>query len=236
MEMETAAEFFRAVLAGDAARVDALLERDPQLVYDRSPGGSTALHLATHDGHRGLVAVLLARGADVDAHAFSGLALTPLLVAVTMDRLEVAGLLLDHGADPERTGAAERRPLHLAALRGRVDLVRVLLAHGADVGAIDRAGNTSVAVALQGGHAEVEALLRAASGRAGQGNPPDTTLAEWPSAPVHRSATPGHARVCAGRPRTARHGLSRLAACPVIASPRPRRQAPIRARPAPVVS
>jgi ankyrin repeat protein len=160
--MDASAQFFRDVLAGDAAQVATLLEREPHLVHARSPDGLTALHLAVRDGYRDVVATLLARGADVNAPAFRRLARFPLVVAVLMNRVEIAGLLLDFGADIEIPDAMGRRPLHLAALDGRSDMVRVLLAHGADVNAVDNTLSTPLALAREWGHAEVAALLQGA--------------------------------------------------------------------------
>jgi ankyrin repeat protein len=161
-QIDTRTRFFRAVLVGDAAQVGALLEREPWLAHERSPGGSTALHLAAHAGHREVVALLLAHGADVDARALARMARTPLQVAVSMNRIEIARLLLDHGADADLSDLLGWRALHLAALRGQADLVRLLLAHGADADAVDGAVSTPLALARLRGHAEVVALLEAA--------------------------------------------------------------------------
>lgn len=168
---DSRAQFFRAVLAGDAAHVGALLEREPHLVHERSPGGSTALHLAAHNGYRAMVAILLAHGADVDARSRSHPARTPLQVAVSMHRLEIASVLLDHGADVDMPDLLGWRPLHLAGLRGQTDMVRVLLAHGAYAGAIDGAMTTPLALARRRGHAEVVALLQATLSAEPTGSP-----------------------------------------------------------------
>ena len=62
----------------------------------------TALHFAAQQGHVGVVRQLLAAGAQVDAAMVtsSGVAgVTPLHLAVEMDRSDVIDALIQHGCD-----------------------------------------------------------------------------------------------------------------------------------------
>ena len=80
--------------------------------------------------------LLLARGADVNSA--DGAGITPLVAATNVNDVEVAKLLLAHGANPSRTSTAEgvSTPLTGAARNGNVELVRLLLASKPDVNAI----------------------------------------------------------------------------------------------------
>jgi ankyrin repeat protein len=105
-----------------------------------SATGFTPLHQAA--GHPKVIAVLLAKGADVKAA--TGDAATPLHAATLVGDAESVRLLLAAGADPNAKDAHGETPLHFAvsaaANRGDVEAVKVLLEHGADPKATDSFG------------------------------------------------------------------------------------------------
>ncbi len=82
----------------------------------------------------------------------------PITMAVNNGRLEIAELLLDHGADPNtrtapRYDTLSRRyfgntPLHIAVRKGDVNMTRLLLAHGADPSLKHNLGETPIGEAL----------------------------------------------------------------------------------------
>jgi ankyrin repeat protein len=111
---------------------------------------------------------------------------TALGYAVRYGHSAVVALLLDRGADVEKSNRRGTRPLWVAALRGDADvvraliaagadlnvqalhvaarynnleIVRVLLAAGADVHAKNDAGKTAAEVAAEKGHAKLVSLL-----------------------------------------------------------------------------
>ena len=59
--------FFESVESGDLERAQRHLDELPELVNARDDSGATALHHAAFHGHRALVTLLIARGADVNA-------------------------------------------------------------------------------------------------------------------------------------------------------------------------
>jgi ankyrin repeat protein len=61
------AQFFRAAESGEIERVRGLVDAEPDLVRARDIEGATALHHAAFHGHRDIVALLCARGADMNA-------------------------------------------------------------------------------------------------------------------------------------------------------------------------
>ena len=99
--------------------------------------GETPLHAASSYGMDGMVAFLLDRGAAIDATESRGR--SPLAFAVTvgcgwesgLSGEKVVKLLLDRGADPNRTWG-RNCPLEYAILSDNEGMVRYLLAKGAD--------------------------------------------------------------------------------------------------------
>jgi ankyrin repeat protein len=77
-----------------------------------TPGGLTALLLASRDGRLTAAKLLVEAGADVNLADPNGM--TPLVMALTNGQIEVATLLLEHGADPTRADWWGRQPLWAA--------------------------------------------------------------------------------------------------------------------------
>ena len=157
-----ALDAWEAALVGDVARLRALLDADPSLVRARRHDGWPVLHLAAFYGHPEVAALLVDRGADVDARSANHLANTALhaTLAISGD-LALAALLLARGADANAVGAGGYRPLHLAASRGSVPAVELLLAHGADPAAPADDGRTAAGIAAERGHEGAAARLAA---------------------------------------------------------------------------
>jgi len=121
----------------------------PVSVDAQDARGCTALMLAGWRGHADVVRELLAAGARVDVRDRD--AWTALAFAARFGRLEIARVLLDHGAQRDAASSAhERTPLMHAVLMGHVEVARMLLDSGADVSRVDRDGNSVVMMALEG--------------------------------------------------------------------------------------
>jgi ankyrin repeat protein len=89
--------------------------------------------------------LLLARGAEVDPVDRYGA--TPLLHAVEMHKVQVARVLLEHGANPERPRDGTRlTPLIYAVRQRHYDMVELLLEHKASGDILDPDGNMSLLV------------------------------------------------------------------------------------------
>jgi ankyrin repeat protein len=86
--------------------------------------GSTPLHRAAFKGHADIVKLLLERGANVKAMDKSNE--TPIHHAATV---EIAYLLLNHGADPKQEGR-NGTPIYGAASGGHIDVAKFFLQHG----------------------------------------------------------------------------------------------------------
>ena len=184
-----AATFFEMVRRGDKQAVDEALAADEGLLRARDEAGLSPVLAAAYAGHSRLTEDLAERLAKVpdgltifDAAAVGNAAavrqllagdrasideggsdgFTPLHLAAYFDRLEVARLLLERGADRNAVAFNEMRvtPLHSAVSARHRDMVGLLLAHGASPNAVQHGGWTPLhAAAGAGDEAVVDMLL-----------------------------------------------------------------------------
>ena len=138
-------------------------------------GEWTPLHTASRLGHLEIGKLLLEYGADVNAKDYEYC--TPLYVATWQyvnaqasdgdtppnrtsedEHVDIAQLLLDHGADPGARGKGQT-PLHRALVSGKLGVAQLLLERGVDVDTEDDEGNTAYRIALKQGHDEISQLL-----------------------------------------------------------------------------
>jgi hypothetical protein len=69
---------------------------------------------------------------------------TPLIIATTFGKTEVARKLIEAGADVNATGGDGGTALHAAAFYCRTEIVKALLAKGADTGVRNQYGSTAL--------------------------------------------------------------------------------------------
>ena len=143
----------------------------------------TPLYLASMEGLKDIVHVLIKAGADVNKEhdlskywaadlAIMGRALdaqeeygqSPILVAASNGHKEVVQLLLDNGADPNQADQFGRTPLQEAAdswddSREDIELVELLLDQGAEIDRADEIGTTPLIRAIMAGSHNVAKLL-----------------------------------------------------------------------------
>ncbi|MFC3550658.1 ankyrin repeat domain-containing protein [Lysobacter cavernae] len=130
-----------AAIVGDADAVRRLLDLGlPVDALDHQ--GCSALLRAAGGGHRAVVDLLLARGADPQLAAHSGA--TPLSAAVSMRHAEIVDRLVTAGASLEQRLPGELTVLMVACALGLTDLAARLLAAGADVQACDAQGRQAL--------------------------------------------------------------------------------------------
>lgn len=131
-QLET--ELQNCCVNGDLDRVRELIEVEKvDINCATSFDGWTPLHLAANENHKETVEYLLEHSADMEKRSNDERE-TPLLRALSEDSLQVAAVLLRHGADPNAGDYAQMRPLLLACYDRQWDFVPVLLEHGADAG------------------------------------------------------------------------------------------------------
>ena len=185
--MASSEDLFRAIEAGDAAAVRALLAEDPALAAARDGHGVSAALQARYHREPELEATIRAVGPPPDvfeaaafgdavrlaelldddpagATAYSGDGFTALHFAAFWGGVEVARLLLDRGAEVDAHGRGwmTGTALHSAASNRDADVVEVLLAAGADPGARQSGGWTPLHGAAHNGDARTAGLLLAA--------------------------------------------------------------------------
>ncbi|HUA19232.1 MAG TPA: ankyrin repeat domain-containing protein [Bryobacteraceae bacterium] len=180
-------EFFDAIRAGDEDKVRSLLAEDSTLLNAKDDKGLSPFVAAKYSGRRGVAALLLEQGAELDLFAasmagaeqrvtelargengrvnsYSPDGWTPLHLACFFDQPATAEALIALGADVNARShnAMHNTPLHAAAGGRSREAVRTLIEHGADVNARQEGGWTALHAAAQNGDVEMVRLLIAA--------------------------------------------------------------------------
>ncbi|BBM84100.1 ankyrin repeat domain-containing protein [Candidatus Uabimicrobium amorphum] len=155
-------KLFNAVSKGNIKDVQELIASGANVKAEKQGWqlGITPLHIAAKKGHKDIAALLLEKGADIDARikADNDKGQTALLLATMEGNGEVARLLFDKGA---KTTAMENgyTLLHAASESGMKWLAEKLLTAKHEVDATDDSGNTPLFLAARYGKAEVAELL-----------------------------------------------------------------------------
>jgi uncharacterized protein len=148
-----------AAALGDTDRLAVLLDAEPSVVNMRTPDGFTLLHLAAFFAGADAVRLLLARGADVDAHGTGWMTGTALHSAVSAGDPDAVRALIEAGAELDARQSGGHTPLHGAAHGGRAEVVRELLAAGADPSLTNDDGKDAHAFAAESGDAGTIAAI-----------------------------------------------------------------------------
>lgn len=157
-----ALDLFEAAALGDEARIAAALDADPEAIEAFSGDGWTALHLAAAFGSAGAVALLLKRGARVDAVSNNPQRNQPLHAALALGKDSVIiQTLLAHGADANAAQVGGFTPIFSAAAANREDLVELLIKHGANPHQRNDQGKSPAEYARERDHAELASRLEA---------------------------------------------------------------------------
>jgi Ankyrin repeats (3 copies)/Ankyrin repeats (many copies) len=113
---------------GDFAKVKALVQDYPDLVFTKSENGQTPLHFAAENGHRDVAELLLANKAEVNAR--DTFRKTPLHYAAENGHKDVAELLLANKADVNAKESLGETPLNEAVLWHHADVAELLRQRG----------------------------------------------------------------------------------------------------------
>jgi cytohesin len=119
----------QASVEGDVARVKALLDEGTDVNAKNSRMGYTALHGAARNGHKEVVELLLANGADINAR--ENQSKTPLFLAVEYGKKEIVELLLARGADVNAAARGAENALSTAKKKGNTEIEALLTKNGA---------------------------------------------------------------------------------------------------------
>ena len=162
--IEGSTQLIRASIQNNLPRVLQLIQLGAPLhLVDQSIDRFSALHWASYLGHEHIVAALLEgkyKGADVDQ--VSG-AWTALKTASADGHVGVVRVLLARSAKQVRPGVTETA-MYWAVYYNRIEVVKLLLAApgASDALKTKHGSRTPLKVAIDEGHAEIVALLRAA--------------------------------------------------------------------------
>lgn len=157
------ADAFRLALrAGNMPVVKLLADYGVEMNAKDHEGLTPLTWLLTHRTTRAealpFVHFLLQHGADGDK-AINQWGETPLMLAAKSDFAEAVKILLDHGADPNRTNHFDETALHFACQHYTVATVKALLDAGADVNAQDRTHQTPLHIAAHKNRRDVVKTL-----------------------------------------------------------------------------
>lgn len=125
-------DLWEAAAFGDTGRVRDLLDAQPEAVNVFAPDGFHPLGLAVFFGHSDTGALLVERGADVNAPSRNDFGVTPLHSASAARDLASVRLLLERGADPNVPQPSGFTPLDAAREHGDQELERLLRQFGAE--------------------------------------------------------------------------------------------------------
>ncbi|KAH0527112.1 hypothetical protein TsFJ059_002145 [Trichoderma semiorbis] len=140
-----------AIMENKTAVVQLLLDRDAD-IKTADKDGYTPLQLAVaYVSEPEITALLLSKGAQVDAPCIGQNGKTPLLMIVRNElhpdwsigeyEMDIAQLLLRYGADIKATNEEGNTALHISA-EGELELAELLLSNGAEVNATNDYGET----------------------------------------------------------------------------------------------
>ncbi len=152
-----AAEIHDAAAKGELAKVKTILAQNPQLVNSQGMNNWVPLHFAVYSGHKDVVELLVAKGADPNAKDEEDR--TVLHWAAAGNYTEIMTILLANGA--EVNPPIGHTPLQSAANEGHKEAAKLLIANGADVNAKDRYNRTALHYAAGQGHGVVVDILLA---------------------------------------------------------------------------
>ncbi len=119
-----------ACVKGDIDKVRALLAADAGAVHFQAPCKKRPLSCAAEFGHRDIVELLLAAGADPNAREADGYDTFPLVAAAKHNDLAMVQMLLEHGANPNAMTDGAEVALGEAIGHGNDDMANLIASYG----------------------------------------------------------------------------------------------------------
>ncbi|GAA6156164.1 ankyrin repeat domain-containing protein [Pyruvatibacter sp. HU-CL02332] len=153
-------EMVVAIRSGDLAQVEEAFLAGLS-ANERSIRGLPALIEAVRTGKREIVELMLERKARVNVPGRRE-GVTALEESVRINRPDLAQILIDAGADVDKTGKNGQTPLMLAAKLGHANVVQVLIDADAYLNDTDPTGRTPLELAQERRHRHTVELLIAA--------------------------------------------------------------------------
>ncbi|XHG08763.1 hypothetical protein AWENTII_011856 [Aspergillus wentii] len=158
--------FLRAACHGFLSVVQLFLGRGFDPRFNDPEFGRTPLSQAAEYGQTDIVRLFLDIDIDPNSEDVNGgnstqdnTGKTPLMWAAMNDRLSIAQLLLEKGADPSKQEKDGQGALYFAITKGHIQIVMSLLDHGVDIHAKSIEGHSALHEAAMNNHSEIVALL-----------------------------------------------------------------------------
>ena len=153
-------DFFLAVAFGQVEKAKKLLDADPALLSTTDPSGAPLTFYAAHGGHKEMLELLLARGAELEVDPeHNPPELTLLSTATEAGSVDVIKFLLSKGVDVDERIEYSETPLIKAAWLEKREAVKCLLDNGADPTAVDKFGSTALHYAVRKGQVDIAQVL-----------------------------------------------------------------------------
>jgi len=145
---------FEAAKKGDIEQVKLLISKGADVnAKAKDDRDFTPMYYAVQNGHKGIMEVLLANGADINAGDKFGY--TPLYPAIWSNDIDTIRFMIEKGADVNLVAEGDYPPLYYGVMNNNLDSVKLLIANGAkfDVKTLD--GWTVFYHAASMGHREI---------------------------------------------------------------------------------
>lgn len=116
---------------------------------------STPLYIACIHRRRDAIILLIASGANIN-HGYNTKEGSPLHHIAYVNDVDIAELLIEHGADVSSRDFKNNTPLHLAAITGiTTPISKMLIKNGASIKVADNDGNTPINIARLRRHMQI---------------------------------------------------------------------------------
>ena len=148
-----------AAREGDGEAVERLIAEGSNVQEIDSETALTPLVEAALAGNKGIVVLLIEKGADPAGR--DGKGFTALHAAAHMGHVDIVELLIEQGVDVnDQENTSRITPLHAAAERDYRDIAKVLLLNDVNLNLKTESGHTPVILAVLNQHADMVKLLR----------------------------------------------------------------------------